>query len=94
MQNAADTFGIPKTVLWRRIQKEGHVYRTENRRTYDADKREAAIKALERGEALTKVAQEYQVKLRKSIIFNGLKNYVTVVELISLLSSDSKDDII
>lgn len=54
--------GIPKTVLWRRIQKEGHErIKRDVRRSYGTEKREAAIKALARGECLTKVANEYQV---------------------------------
>ena len=54
--------GIPKTVLWRRIQKEGYrSNRHETRKNYAPDRREAAVKALERGEGLTKVANEYKV---------------------------------
>lgn len=72
MQTASEMFGIPKTVLWRRMQKEGYqIFRPEMRRTYDSDKREAAVKALERGENLSKVAQEYQVI--KLIIFSIMK---------------------
>ncbi|XP_058800883.1 uncharacterized protein LOC131669773 isoform X2 [Phymastichus coffea] len=85
LQNAADSFGIPKTVLWRRIQKEGHVYRTETRRNYDAEKREAAVKALERGEALTKVAQEYQIP--KTTLF---RDKVRLVDEGRLPESDMK----
>lgn len=67
LQNAADTFGIPKTVLWRRIQKEGiQILKNDARRSYDMKKREEAIRALARGENLTKVSQEYQV-LKKII---------------------------
>lgn len=55
-------FSIPKTVLWRRIQKEGYqILRSEMKRSYGSDKREAAVKALERGENLTKVALEFKV---------------------------------
>lgn len=62
MQHASEMFSIPKTVLWRRIQKEGYqILRSEMRRSYDSDKREAAVKALERGENLTKVALEFKV---------------------------------
>lgn len=57
-------FSIPKTVLWRRIQKEGyHVLRSEVKKTYGSDKREAAVRALERGENLTKVALEFKAIL-------------------------------
>lgn len=62
MQQAALCHGIPKTVLWRRLQKEGHErIKRETRKTYGAEKREAAVRALERGECLTKVANEYKV---------------------------------
>lgn len=62
LQTASEMFGIPKTVLWRRMQKEGYqVFRPELKRSYGSDKREAAVKALERGENLSKVAQEYQI---------------------------------
>lgn len=62
LQQAADCYGIPKTVLWRRIQKEGwRTLRVDNRNKYGSAKREAAVKALERGEALTKVSREYEV---------------------------------
>lgn len=62
LQHASDLYKIPKTVLWRRIQKEGHqVLRSEIKRSYGIDSREAAVKALERGENLTKVALEFKV---------------------------------
>lgn len=62
MQQSADMYGIPKTVLWRRIQKEGfRILRTDCGKTYDSDKRQAAVDALARGENLTKVAVKYQV---------------------------------
>ncbi|KAK0075165.1 hypothetical protein PV325_007282 [Microctonus aethiopoides] len=67
-QQASDLYSIPKTVLWRRIQKEGyHILRSEMKRSYDAGKREAAVKALERGENLTKVALEF--KIPKTTLF-------------------------
>ncbi|XP_015586107.1 uncharacterized protein LOC107263425 isoform X2 [Cephus cinctus] len=62
LQHAAEMYSIPKTVLWRRIQKEGYqILRSEMKRSYGSDKREAAVKALERGENLTKVALEFQI---------------------------------
>ncbi|EFN80703.1 Protein bric-a-brac 1 [Harpegnathos saltator] len=68
LQHASDLYKIPKTVLWRRIQKEGHqVVRSEIKRTYDVDMREAAVKALERGENLTKVSLEF--KIPKTTLF-------------------------
>ena len=68
LQHASEMFSIPKTVLWRRIQKEGYqILRSEMRRSYDSDKREAAVKALERGENLTKVALEF--KIPKTTLF-------------------------
>lgn len=49
-------------MLWRRIQKEGYqILRPEMKRSYALDTREAAVKALERGENLTKVALEFKV---------------------------------
>ncbi|XP_076760561.1 uncharacterized protein LOC143429059 [Xylocopa sonorina] len=62
LQHASEMFSIPKTVLWRRIQKEGYqILRSEMKRSYGSDKREAAVKALERGENLTKVALEFEI---------------------------------
>lgn len=70
MQHASDLYKIPKTVLWRRMQKEGHpVLRPETKRSYDLDKREAAVKALERGENLTKVASEFKVHFISVALF-------------------------
>lgn len=62
MQTAAEIYKIPKTVLWRRMNKEGYRVLRPDIRVYNSDKREAAVKALERGENLSKVSQEYQVK--------------------------------
>nr|XP_012217483.1 PREDICTED: uncharacterized protein LOC105669223 isoform X1 [Linepithema humile] len=68
LQHASEMFRIPKTVLWRRIQKEGYqILRPEMKRTYALDTREAAVKALERGENLTKVALEF--KIPKTTLF-------------------------
>ncbi|XP_032689081.1 uncharacterized protein LOC116852641 [Odontomachus brunneus] len=68
LQHASDLYKIPKTVLWRRMQKEGHpVLRAETRRSYGLDKREAAVKALERGENLSKVASKF--KIPKTTLF-------------------------
>ncbi|XP_003396803.1 protein abrupt-like [Bombus affinis] len=68
LQHASELFSIPKTVLWRRIQKEGYqILRSEMKRSYGSDKREAAVKALERGENLTKVALEF--KIPKTTLF-------------------------
>ncbi|KAL0111639.1 hypothetical protein PUN28_013078 [Cardiocondyla obscurior] len=62
LQHASEIFRIPKTVLWRRIQKEGYqTLRPEVKRSYALDTREAAVKALERGENLTKVALEFNI---------------------------------
>nr|XP_033328284.1 uncharacterized protein LOC117221433 [Megalopta genalis] len=68
LQHASEMFSIPKTVLWRRIQKEGYkILRSEMKMTYGVDRREAALKALERGEKLTKVALEF--KIPKTTLF-------------------------
>ncbi|XP_011692451.1 PREDICTED: uncharacterized protein LOC105452758 [Wasmannia auropunctata] len=68
LQHASEIFRIPKTVLWRRIQKEGYqILRPEMKRSYALDTREAAVKALERGENLTKVALEF--KIPKTTLF-------------------------
>lgn len=62
LQHASELFRIPKTVLWRRLQKEDYQnLRPEMKRSYALDTREAAVKALERGENLTKVALEFKV---------------------------------
>ena len=65
MQQAAELFKIPKTVLWRRVQKEMGSYamscRARMKQSYGLDKKQAAVKALERGENLTKVSHQFQV---------------------------------
>uniref|UniRef100_A0A1B6CY11 HTH psq-type domain-containing protein n=1 Tax=Clastoptera arizonana TaxID=38151 RepID=A0A1B6CY11_9HEMI len=65
LQQAADSYGIPKTVLWRRVQKEVGMYalsrRARLKQKYSPDVREAAVRALENGENITKVASEYQI---------------------------------
>jgi hypothetical protein len=65
LQQAAELFKIPKTVLWRRVQKErecyANNYRTRVKLSYGSDKKQAAVKALERGENLTKVSRQFQV---------------------------------
>lgn len=65
MQQAAELFKIPKTVLWRRVQKEMGSYamscRARMKQSYGLDKKQAAVKALERGETLTKVSHQFQV---------------------------------
>lgn len=74
LQHASELFSIPKTVLWRRIQKEGYqILRSEMKRSYGSDKREAAVKALERGENLTKVALEFKVNY---LTFCFLLNFI------------------
>ncbi|XP_018337111.1 PREDICTED: uncharacterized protein LOC108745447 isoform X2 [Trachymyrmex septentrionalis] len=68
LQHASEIFRIPKTVLWRRIQKEGYqILRRQMKRSYALDTKEAAVKALERGENLTKVALEF--KIPKTTLF-------------------------
>lgn len=68
LQHASEMFRIPKTVLWRRIQKEGYqILRPETKRSYALDTREAAVRALERGETLTKVALQF--KIPKTTLF-------------------------
>ncbi|RLU17015.1 hypothetical protein DMN91_011084 [Ooceraea biroi] len=68
LQHASEMFRIPKTVLWRRMQKEGYqILRPEMKRSYALGTREAAVKALERGENLTKVALEF--KIPKTTLF-------------------------
>ncbi|XP_031827911.1 uncharacterized protein LOC116424962 isoform X2 [Nomia melanderi] len=80
LQHASDMFSIPKTVLWRRIQKEGYqILRSEIKRTYGTDRREAAVKALERGEKLTKVALEF--KIPKTTLFRDKARLVDAGKL-------------
>lgn len=65
LQQAAELFKIPKTVLWRRVQKEMGSYtmsrRARMKQSYGIEKKQAAVKALERGENLTKVSHEFQI---------------------------------
>lgn len=75
-------FRIPKTVLWRRIQKEGYqILRPETKRSYALDTREAAVKALEKGENLTKVALEFKVN------FVSISSFIVLYNLLSLLDN-------
>ncbi|GFG30528.1 hypothetical protein Cfor_05018, partial [Coptotermes formosanus] len=65
LQQAAELFKIPKTVLWRRVQKEMGSFamscRARMKQSYGLDKKQAAVKALERGENLTKVSHQFQI---------------------------------
>lgn len=80
LQHASDLYKIPKTVLWRRIQKEGHqILRSEMKRSYGLDTREAAVKALERGENLTKVALEFKV-----ILISVLLTLMSILSVMNL----------
>lgn len=70
LRQASELFKIPKTVLWRRVKKEDSVkvegdlvQRRIFKRSYDASSKAEAIKALERGENFTKVAQQFNVIL-------------------------------
>lgn len=60
-------FDIPKTVLWRRVQKDIGSYalslRARMRQRYLPHAKEAAIRALENGEKINKVSMEYKVSL-------------------------------
>ncbi|XP_067003415.2 transcription activator GAGA isoform X3 [Anabrus simplex] len=65
LQQASELYKIPKTVLWRRVQKEGGSYtmsrRARMKQTYGSEKKQAAVRALERGENLSKVSLHYQI---------------------------------
>lgn len=65
LQHASDLYGIPKTVLWRRVQKHIGSYalsrRAKLRQQYSPHVKEAAVRALEKGENMTKVATQYQI---------------------------------
>lgn len=88
LQHASEMFRIPKTVLWRRMQKEGYqILRPEMKRSYALDTREAAVKALERGENLTKVALEFKVNLSINLFSVFIRN--NVESRLSLIESDS-----
>lgn len=80
LQHASEIFRIPKTVLWRRIQKEGYqTLRPEvKKRSYALDTREAAIKALERGENLTKVALEFKVNFILQFYYLVFKFFISL----------------
>jgi len=70
-------------VLWRRIQKEGYqTLRPEMKRSYALDTREAAVKALERGENLTKVALEFKV----NVLYN---DFITSVSFKFFISQNN-----
>ncbi|XP_008210950.1 uncharacterized protein LOC100121492 isoform X2 [Nasonia vitripennis] len=91
LQQASDCYGIPKTVLWRRIQKEGCIPpRHEKKNSYAADRREAAVKALERGDSLTKVANEY--KIPKTTLFRDKARLVDQGKLPSTFWKKRKSD--
>lgn len=59
-------YNIPKTVLWRRVQKDIGSYalsvRAKMRQRYLPHAKEAAIRALEKGEKINKVSLEYKVR--------------------------------
>ena len=70
LQQAAYCYGIPKTVLWRRMRnEENYSARRDTRKSYDPKARQAAVRALQSGQSLSKVAQEYQVKYECFFLF-------------------------
>nr|CAD7407086.1 unnamed protein product [Timema poppensis] len=67
LQKASEKHKIPKTVLWRRVQKELGRYGISHRRGAGtrtpsrSEKRLAAIQALEQGDTLTTVSKQFQI---------------------------------
>ncbi|KAG8224609.1 hypothetical protein J437_LFUL009174 [Ladona fulva] len=68
LKRASDHFKIPKTVLWRKVQRElengnPQLKKIEksSRNPYTAEQRQAAIDALIRGDSIAKVYREYQI---------------------------------
>ncbi|KAG8259788.1 hypothetical protein J6590_004915 [Homalodisca vitripennis] len=73
LQTASAMYSIPKTVLWRRVQKDIGCYalsrRAKLRQRYHPHAKEAAVRALENGEKINKVASQYKrVQLREEPI--------------------------
>ncbi|XP_063235271.1 uncharacterized protein LOC134538153 isoform X2 [Bacillus rossius redtenbacheri] len=67
LQRAAEQYQIPKTVLWRNVRKQLGARPPPagpaglRRKTYDEEKRRAAVRALEQGDNLTRVSHQYQI---------------------------------
>lgn len=58
-KRAENIFGIPKTILWRHVQKHPKV--TESSGNPRTDLKLKAIKAIENGECLTEVCKKYDI---------------------------------
>lgn len=67
LQTASVMYSIPKTVLWRRVQKDIGSYalsrRARLRQRYLPHAKEAAVRALQNGERFNKVALQYKVDI-------------------------------
>lgn len=76
MQTASLMYSIPKTVLWRRVQKDIGCYalsrRARLRQRYLPHAKEAAVRALENGERFNKVALQYKVVINNLLSINVL----------------------
>nr|CAD7458609.1 unnamed protein product [Timema tahoe] len=74
LQKASEKHKIPKTVLWRRVQKELGRYGISHRRGAGtrtpsrSEKRLAAIQALEQGDTLTTVSKQFQPKIQNQAV--------------------------
>jgi hypothetical protein len=66
LQRASEEYGIPKTVLWRRVQKRRDISSSISSRKKinkcPPHIKEAAIRALTSGEKLVNIAAQYQVE--------------------------------
>lgn len=76
LQTASLMYSIPKTVLWRRVQKDIGCYalsrRARLRQRYLPHAKEAAVRALENGERFNKVALQYKVGINNLLSINVL----------------------
>ncbi|XP_054276400.1 uncharacterized protein LOC128995414 [Macrosteles quadrilineatus] len=83
LQSASAMYGIPKTVLWRRVTKVIGNYalsqRLKSRQRYQPHAKEAAIRALERGEKINKVSSMY--KIPKTTLFREKSRLVELGRL-------------
>uniref|UniRef100_A0A1B6GQ17 BTB domain-containing protein n=1 Tax=Cuerna arida TaxID=1464854 RepID=A0A1B6GQ17_9HEMI len=83
LQTASAMYSIPKTVLWRRVQKDIGCYalsrRAKLRQRYLPHAKEAAVRALENGEKINKVASQY--KIPKTTLFREKSRLVEAGKL-------------
>nr|CAD7259379.1 unnamed protein product [Timema shepardi] len=96
LQKASEKHKIPKTVLWRRVQKELGRYGISHRRGAGtrtpsrSEKRLAAIQALEQGDTLTTVSKQFQAASMVADLKQRLSSLITQIPKTTLFREKTR----